>query len=287
MKDRRIKRRKVSYLSTTVSITLVLFLVGLFTLMVYHANQIKNILKENVQVSINFMDDVNEPDIFKIKNRLEEKKSIRSIEYISKEKAQKIMAEKLGEDADEILGYNPYPPSLDIYFNAGYIHPDTLNTFKNKWEANNKVRDVFYQEVVVNNIDRFVRIAGLIVLSLAVIFLLIAVALINSTIRLNLYAKRFLIKSMQLVGATRWFIRKPFILRSMAHGLIGGLIATLLLILVVYFFQGRIPVINFFNHFTFYLAVSGMLLVLGVLITGFSSLFSINKYLKMKLEDLY
>lgn len=255
--------------------------------MVFHANQLKNFLKENVQVSVYFMEEVNEPDIFRLKKNLKDNKAIKSIAYTSKEDARKIMKENLGEDAQEILGYNPYPPSLDIYFKADYANPDTLKSFKEKWGSNTKVREVFYQQALVQNIDRYVRIAGIIVMSLAIIFLIIAIALINSTIRLNLYASRFLIKSMQLVGATRWFIRKPFILRSMFHGVLGGFVATILILLLLFFIQDLIPFIDFFAHGLFYTVVFVSLIIVGCLITGLSGLFSINKYLKMKLEDLY
>ncbi len=255
--------------------------------MVFHANQLKNFLKENVQVSIYFAEDVNEPDVFRLKKSLNDRNAIKNIAYTSKEDAREIMKENLGEDAQEILGYNPYPPSLDIYFNPDYAHPDTLKDFKEEWESNPKVREVFYQQALVQNIDRYLQIAGIIVIGLAVIFLIIAIALINSTIRLNLYASRFLIKSMQLVGATRWFIRKPFIYRSMFHGLLGGFIAIILILLLLYFIQDLIPFIDFFAHGGFYAMVFAGLLVIGCLITGLSGLFSINKYLKMKLEDLY
>ncbi len=255
--------------------------------MIFHGNQVKNFLKENVQVSIYFMKDANEPDIFRIKKSLEDKKAIKEIHYISKQEARQIMAKNLGEEAGELLGYNPYPPSLDVYFNADFTNADTLQQFKEKWEANNQVKEVFYEKALVENIDRYIRIASFIVLGLAVIFLLIAIALINSTIRLSLYSSRFLIKSMQLVGASRWFIRKPFVYRSMLHGLLGGFLASLLLILILYFLQDMVPFMDLFGHSAFYLILFGSMLILGSLITGLSGLFSINKYLKMKLEDLY
>lgn len=262
-------------------------MVGLFTLMIFHANQLKNFLKENVQVSVYFMKDVNEPDILRLKKSLENREGIKRIQYISKKDARKMMANNLGEEAGEILGYNPYPASLDVYFDANYTHPDSISRFQREWEDKTKVKEIFYQQALVQNIDRYVQLAGFIVLGLAVIFLIIAIALINSTIRLNLYAKRFLIKSMQLVGATRWFIRRPFILRSMLNGILGGVFASLLLIILLYFVHGWIPFIDFLAHPVFYGGVFLGLMILGSIITGLSGLFSINKYLKMKLEDLY
>lgn len=285
--EKQPSKRKVSYASTSVSITLVLFLVGIFGLLVYHANQLKDYMKENVQVSIYFVDDVREPDIKRIQSRLEKRSSVDRIQYVSEEEAKKLMRENLGEDAVEVLGYNPYPASLDIYFKADYTHSDTLQQFKNDWEDRSVVREVQYQQALVENIDKNVRIAGAIVLGLAAIFLIIAIALINSTIRLSLFAKRFLIKSMQLVGATRWFIRKPFILRSMLHGLIGAVVAILLLVGVLYGVQDQFPFIDFWKGWPFYTILFPGLIIMGVIITGLSSLFAVNKYLRMKLDDLY
>lgn len=280
-------KRKVSYASTSVSITLVLFLVGIFGLLVFHANQLKDYMKENVQVSIYFVENMREPDIKRIESRLEERPSIDRIKYVSEEEAKELMKKNLGEDAVEVLGYNPYPASLDVYFKADYAHSDTLEQFQSEWEGKPDVREVQYQKALVQNIDKNVRIAGAIVLGLAIIFLIIAIVLINSTIRLSLFAKRFLIKSMQLVGATRWFIRKPFILRSLLHGLIGGIVATLLLMGMLYFAQEQFPFVNVWKGFSFYLMLFPGLILMGVIITGFSSLFAVNKYLKMKLDDLY
>ena len=287
MAERRIKRRKVSYLSTTISITLVLFLVGIFGLMVFHANQLKNYFKEQVEVSIEFRDNVNEPDIYRLKSQLEERPYVKKVKYLSKEDARKIMKKQMGEDAGEILGYNPYPASLNVYFQSWYTQPDSLVKFKENWSGESRVRNVIYQKEVIENINRYVSIGGAIVLVLAIIFLIVAIALINSTIRLNLYSKRFLIKSMQLVGATRWFIRKPFVLRSMRSGLVGAIAATVLLSIVLYFTKQQFGMINYANYIGFYALLFLIIVLLGLLITGFSSLFSINKYLKMKLEDLY
>lgn len=255
--------------------------------MSFHANQLKDFLKENIQVSLYFLQDVNEPEIFEIRSQLEGYPGIQQISYTSKQEAQELMARNLGEEAGEVLGYNPYPPSLDVYFQAEYARSDTLKAFQQKWQEHRLVRDVYYQEILVSNINRYVRIAGLVVIGLAIIFGFIAFTLINSTIRLNLYAKRFLIKSMQLVGATRWFIRRPFILRAMQSGLLGGLLASLLLGILVATGRPWLPFIGLQAHLLFYAILAAGLMLLGVMVTGIASLVAVNKYLRMRLDDLY
>jgi cell division transport system permease protein len=287
LESRNIKRRRVSYASTTVSITFVLFLVGLFGLMSFHASQLKDFLKENIQVSIYFLQDVDEGEIQQVRNQVTEQAGVTRTAYTSKEEAQELMARNLGEEADDVLGYNPYPPSLDVYFEADYARADTLKAFREDWQEHRLVRDVYYQEVLVSNVNRYVQIAGVVLVGLAAIFGFIAFTLINSTIRLNLYAKRFLIKSMQLVGATRWFIRRPFILRAMRSGLTGGLIASVLLGALLVSVRQWLPFVGVQEHLLFYGALALFLALLGIVITGVASLVAVNKYLRMRLDDLF
>lgn len=281
------RKRRVSYIPTIVSITLVLFLLGMFGLLVFYANQLQTYLKENVQVSVLFMEDAHEPDILKLKTSLEREPHVNDVEFISKEEAKAQMKEDLGDNALEILGYNPFPPSLDVYFEAEYAHADSIMAFKQEMEEQQDVKEVYYQETLIKNIDQNVRIAGAVILVLAVIFLLIAIALINSTIRLSLYSKRFLIKTMQLIGATWWFIRKPFILRAVLHGFLGAIFAALLLAGSLYIVKRQFPFITLFQTYEFYAILLGIMMVLGILIAGITSFFSVNKYLRMRLEDLY
>ncbi len=287
MANRNIKRKRVSYASTTISITFVLLLIGLFGLMSFHANQLKDFLKENLQVSIYLLQDTKEPTILQIRSQIQEQPSVTRVSYTSKEEARELMAKNLGQEAGEVLGYNPYPPSLDVYFKSEYARADTIAAFAKNWEEHRLVKDVNYQQVLINNINRYVRISGLVIAGLAVIFGFIAFTLINSTIRLNMYAKRFLIKSMQLVGAGRWFIRKPFILRAMRSGAIGGLLACLFLTILILMARQWFPFIGLKAHTLFYGMLAGFLILAGVLISGIASLVAVNKYLKMRLDDLF
>jgi len=281
------RKRRVSYIPTIVSITLVLFLLGIFGLLVFSANQLQTYLKENVQVSVLFMEDTHEPDILKLKTSLEREPHINDVKFISKEQAKSEMKENLGENALEILGYNPFPPSLDVFFEAEHAQTDSIMAFKQAMEEKQAVKEVYYQETLIENIEQNVRIAGAVILVLAVIFLLIAIAFINSTIRLSLYSKRFLIKTMQLIGATWWFIRKPFILRAVLNGFLGAIFAALLLAGSMYIVKRQFPFINLFQTYEFYAILFGLMMIVGILIAGITSFFSVNKYLRMRLEDLY
>jgi cell division transport system permease protein len=201
--------------------------------------------------------------------------------------AAKNLKEDLGEDFVQYLGHNPLLPSLDVYMKENYANTDSIKTFIEKISKNNKIKEVVYQESLIDMVNKNVRIIGIIVLAFAVILLIIAVALINNTIRLAIYSQRFLIKSMQLIGATKNFIRKPFITYGIIHGLLGSLIAILLLILTLKFAQQQIPELVFLrNWFEFAVIFLGVILI-GILISGLSTYFAVTKYLKAQSNDLY
>jgi cell division transport system permease protein len=269
-----------------VSITLVLFLTGLFSLLIIYADQLKNFLKENVQVSIIFRDETKEADIVRLRKMLESETSVLKTEYLSKEKAYEIMTEELGRDAVKILGFNPFPSSLDVYFKSDYAQVDSIELFKKKIEQMSYVKEVSYQKVILENIDKNVRVGAMVILVFMLLFLLTAIILINNTIRLTLYSKRFIIKSMQFVGATQSFIRKPFILTAVKFGIIGGVIANALLILLIILFDHKLPY-SVISDIRINILLSIGLILFGAIITFFSSFFSVKRYIRLKLDDLY
>jgi cell division transport system permease protein len=282
----KLRRKKASYFSPLVSITLVLFLTGLFGLLIFYADKLKDFLKENVQVSIIFRDDTKEPDIFRIQKMMQNETFIIKTDYVSKDEARKIMIKELGEDAVNILGFNPFPSSLDVYFKASYAQVDSIDAFKVKMEKYPFVKEVSYQRVILENIDKNVKIIATVILGFMLIFLLIAIVLINNTIRLTLFSKRFLIKSMQLVGATQGFIRKPFIIKAINFGILGGVIANILLAVLIYLLNKYLPY-TVIGNFKLNILLALLLIVFGIIITFFSSYFSVKRYLKLKLDDLY
>jgi cell division transport system permease protein len=252
-----------------------------------HAKNLSKYVKENIVLNVIVNDGTSEGDVLSLQKDLEKDPYVLRTEYISKELAAKNLKEDLGEDFVQYLGHNPLLPSLDVYMKENYANTDSIKTFIEKISKNNKIKEVVYQESLIDMVNKNVRIIGMIVLAFAVILLIIAVALINNTIRLAIYSQRFLIKSMQLIGATKNFIRKPFITYGIIHGLLGSLIAILLLILTLKFAQQQIPELVFLrNWFEFAVIFLGVILI-GILISGLSTYFAVTKYLKAQSNDLY
>jgi len=240
------RRLQSSYITTVVSISLVLFMLGLLGLIIFHAKKLSDYVKENIGFSIIMKENVKEAGIIKLQKTLDATDYIKSTEYITKEQAAKEFTEELGEDFTSFLGYNPLLPTIEVRFKAAYANNDSLSVIKDKILADENVKEVFYHESLVNVVNKNVRKIGIIIFGFSALLLIIAIALINNTIRLSVYSKRFIIRSMQLVGATRQFISKPFILKGVLQGIIGSFIAILLLIGIVYNFlyQMQIPIIR-------------------------------------------
>jgi len=245
----------------------------------------KEKIKEDVALSIYFSDEVTEPDIIKVQEKLESEHYVKEAKYISKEEGVKLWP--LGAQGVKLLGFNPIPNSIDVHFNPGFVVFDSLNAVKTALEKNPGVREVQFDQNVVANIDRFVSIAGIVLGLLALLMALISIALINSAIRLNMYSRRFLIKSMQLVGATKNFIRKPFIFTGLITGICSALFAGALLSACIYLLSRKFDFLSMLNNYVEMGIVVLAMLIAGALITGLSSYFAINKYLKLKLDDLF
>ena len=281
------RKTKSVYVSTVISIPLVLLVTGMLGLLLVHAKNLSKYVKENIVLNVIVNDGTSEGDVLSLQKDLEKDPYVLRSVYISKEIAAKNLKEDLGEDFVQYLGHNPLLPSLDVYMKENYANTDSIKTFIEKISKNNRIKEVVYQESLIDMVNKNVRIIGMIVLAFAVILLIIAVALINNTIRLAIYSQRFLIKSMQLIGATKNFIRKPFITYGIIHGLLGSLIAILLLILTLKFAQQQIPELVFLrNWFEFAVIFLGVICI-GILISGFSTYFAVTKYLKAQSNDLY
>ena len=281
------RKTKSVYVSTVISIALVLLVTGMLGLLLVHAKNLSKYVKENIVLNVIVNDGTSEGDVLTLQKDLDKDPYVLRSEYISKEIAAKNLKADLGEDFVQYLGHNPLLPSLDVYMKENYANTDSIKTFIEKISKNNKIKEVVYQESLIDMVNKNVRIIGIIVLAFPVILLIIAVALINNTIRLAIYSQRFLIKSMQLIGATKNFIRTPFLTYGVIHGLLGSLIAILLLILTLKFAQQQIPELIFLrNWFEFAVIFLGVIL-LGILISGLSTYFAVTKYLKAQSNDLY
>ena len=281
------KKTKSVYVSTVISIALVLLMTGLLGLILVHAKNLSKYVKENIVLNVIVNGNVNEGDVLSLQKDIEKDSYVLRTEYVSKELAAKNLKEDLGEDFVEYLGHNPLLPSIDIYLKEQYANSDSIQPFINKLEKNSRVKEVVYQESLIDMVNNNIRIISMIVLAFAVILMVIAVALINNTIRLAIYSQRFLIKSMQLIGATKSFIRKPYILYGIIHGLIGALIAILLLIFALQFAQKQVPELIFLRNWYEFGAIFIIVVILGILISGLSTYFAVTKYLKAKSHSLY
>ncbi|HLS96593.1 cell division transport system permease protein [Sphingobacterium allocomposti] len=283
----RRKKTKSVYVSTVISIALVLLMTGLLGLILVHAKNLSKYVKENIVLNIIVNDNVNEGDVLAMQKDIEKDPYVLRTEYISKELAAKNLKEDLGEDFVEYLGHNPLLPSIDVYLKEQYANTDSIQTFIQKASKNSRVKEVVYQESLIDMVNKNIRIIGIVILAFTVVLLIIAVALINNTIRLAIYSQRFLIKSMQLIGATKNFIRKPYLLYGIFHGLLGALIAILLLIFTLQFAQKQIPDLVFLRNWYEFGAIFLIVVLLGVLISGFSTYFAVTKYLRAKSHSLY
>jgi len=281
------RRLKGSYITTVVSISLVLFMLGLLGLILLHTKKLSDYVKENIGFSIIMKDNVKEAGIIQLQKILDATSYVKSTEYVTKEEAAQQFKEELGEDFTSFLGYNPLLPTIEVRFRAEYANNDSLAIIKDKILANNNVKEVWYQESLVDVVNSNLRKIGLIILGFSGLLLLISIALINNTIRLSVYSKRFLIRSMLLVGATRSFISRPFIWKGIIQGIAGAFLAIFLLAGLIFLSQKEFPELVSLQEIDLYLSLFGIVILLGIVITWFSNFFAVKKYIKIKTDFLY
>ncbi len=278
---------KTFYISTIFSISLVLLMVGLLGLIVLHAKNLSNFVKENIVLNVILDEQAKDADIFKLQKEIEKNPAIKDTEYISKELAARNLSKDLGEDFIKFLGYNPLTASIDVYLRAEYATNDEIQKFTRRLKSKDFVKEVVYQESLVDLVNQNLKSISLIIVAFGGALLLIAIALINNTIRLAMYSQRFIIRSMQLVGATRGFIRKPFIITGILHGLLGALIAIAILIGALFLARNEVPDLIILEDYTEFAILFFGILSMGVLISFFSTFFAVNKYLNQHIDDLY
>ncbi len=276
------------YLSTVVSISLVLLMIGLLALIILHAKNLSTYVKENILFSVLVKEGTNEVDVLQLQKEIELYDAVKSTQYVNQEAAAKSLTEELGgEDFIKFLGYNPLLSSIDVYLKADYSTADSILIIQEQLEQNELVDEVYYQSSLVQYVDKNVRSISMVILGIGFVFLVVAFALINNTIRLSIYSQRFIIKSMQLVGATGAFIRKPFLIYGALHGLLAGLVATIFLIGILYLAQQQIPELVILQSFFEFFVVFIFVIVSGVLISVISTYFSVTKFLSIKTNELY
>lgn len=280
-------RLRTSYISTIVSIALVLYLLGILGIIVLHARKISILVRENIGFTVFINDNVKEADIKLIQKNLDASKFVKSTEYINKEKAAKILMQDLGEDFVSFLGYIPLLPSIEVHLKANYTNADSIAKIEQALLKNKQIKEVFYQKSLIEEVNENIKRVSYIILGISVLLLIISFALINNTIRLSVYSKRFIIKSMQLIGATQGFIRRPFIWHGITQGLIGAILSIGSLVLTIRFIHLRFPELINLNEIDLYLLLFLSVLLSGVLIAWICTYMAIRKYLKIKTDYLY
>ena len=281
------KKTKTIYVSTVISISLVLLMVGLLGLILVHGKNLSNYVKENIVLNVIINEGTKEVDILSLQKQIEGNNYVKSTQYISKEIAARNLTKDLGEDFIRFLGYNPLLSSIDVYLKADYANNQSIEILSKTLRKNPLINEVRYQKSLVDMINQNIKTISLVIFGFGLVLLIIAIALINNTIRLAIYSQRFLIKSMQLVGATRGFIRKPFIIYGALHGFIAGLIAIILLVLTLYFAQQQIPELEILTNYIEFGIVFIAVIGVGIFISCLSTFFAVTKYSKLKIYDLY
>jgi len=276
-----------SYITLVISVSLVLFLLGVLGLVLINAHGLSKYFRENLSFSVILDEDAREADIRMLQRDLDAKEYVKSTQYISKEQAAAKLREDLGEDFVNFLGYNPLSSTIDVYLYANYTHPDSVKKIEKYILEYPIVKEVYYQESLLYLINENVQKVSIFLSVISLFLFLIALTIINNTIRLSIYSKRFLIRTMQLVGATRAFVRKPFLVRSVIHGLIAALIALILLMSLIYLIEEEFFRLLSFENIYLLLVLAGAIIILGIIISVVSSYFSVNKYLSMSEDKLY
>ncbi|WP_430811375.1 MULTISPECIES: cell division protein FtsX [unclassified Carboxylicivirga] len=281
------RKLRSSYITTTISIALVLFLLGIIGLLLLNAQRLSNYVKENIGFTILIKDNAREAEVKRLEKLLSTSPFIKQTEYVDKDRAAEELKEELGEDFVEFLGYNPLLSSIDVKLFAPYANPDSLVKVEAVIMEFPQVKEVIYQKNLIHLVHQNVKPIAFYLGLFSLMLLLIAITLINNTIRMSVYSKRFIIRTMQLVGATKSFIRRPILWGSVLHGFVGAVLAIALLTIMIYLSSKELAGVIGFNNMDLILILFAMVILLGVFITLLSTFFAVNKYLNLRTDDLY
>lgn len=282
------KRRLISsYFSVVISISLVLFLLGLLGLLVLNTKKVADHFKEQIALTVYLKDTAKEVEIEQLKKSLAMAEYTKSSTFISKEEAAEEHSKEIGEDFMEFLGYNPLQNSIDVYMKADYVSPEQIDTIAAELTAKNFVDEVVYDKPLISLLNDNVKKISFWILIVSGIFTFIAVLLINSSIRLAVYSKRFIIKTMQMVGATKTFIRSPFIWQSVKLGIIGAVLALIGMAVVLYYLNSTFPELELLKDISLLSALFIGIFLMGILITWLSTFFATSRFLNLKTDELY
>ncbi len=281
------QKLKTSSVTVVISLALVLFMLGLLGLVVINAKKLSNHIKENVGFQVVLKDTTTQAELDILKQEISSSAFTKEVAYISKDEAAKKLQKDLGEDFITFLGYNPLLSSLDVKLNSDYANIDSLAGFEKQIMQKHFVKEVIYHKDMIKQVNDNAKVISIYILIFSGLLLIVAIALINNTIRLSIYAKRFLIRTMYLVGATQGFIRMPFILKGVRQGVIAGLLAGFLLAGFLVLSTNYIPDLLQLQDPNLLAVLFGGIVALGVLISGLSAALSVSRYLRLKTDDLY
>ncbi len=292
----KIRKKKLGsypYISVVLSITLALFVIGIFGMLVIYSKELERVVQENVKIQVylkNHLTDAQRTQVEKnlySKNFLPKTNKDKAVQFISKDEAAKQFIQETGEDFQKFLGENPLRDAFLVGIDPSYQDNASMLKIKTEVEAISGVFQVYYVENVIESVNKNVTKIGFVLIGIASILFITVVMLINNTLRLALFSQRFLIRSMQLVGAKKWFIQQPFLLRASLHGLIAGTIASALLITLISYANKRVEDLQLIQNNERLLLLAVGLIVLGIVVALLSTQRAVSKYLKLSLDELY
>jgi len=281
------RRLFTSYFSVVLSIALVLFLLGLLGLLVLNSKKVGDYFKEQIPIVVFLKDTAKEVEVTQLKQSLALAEYTKEATYVTKEEAAEEHSEVIGEDFMEYLGDNPLQNSIDVRVLASFVTPEKIDEIVTDIKSKTFVDDVVYDKPLIEKLDSNVRKISFWMLVIAGVFLVIAILLINSSIRLSVYAKRFTIKTMQMVGATKRFIRRPFVWRSVRLGIIGAIVAILGVAAVIYYADKSFPELQIIQDKLLLGALFLFIFLMGLIITWLSTYFATQRFLNLRTDDLY
>ena len=276
-----------SRLTSIISISLVIFLIGLTTTLVLFAGDLSVAVRENITLSVVLNEDAKASDVQKLQKKIDAEEYTKSTEYIDKERAISELTEELGHDPTEFLGYNPLLASLELKLVSEYANNDSISKIEKALRRLPEVREVIYQKNLVQAVNDSVQRISVVLLALSVLLLIVSYALISNTVRLSIYAKRFLIHTMKLVGATGRFIRRPFLAQGMLMGLLSSFIAMGMLSLSMFWAQSEVGNMLSTEFIDSILISFAVMIIAGLLITFVSTYISVSRYLRLSLDSMY
>ena len=274
-------------MSIVISMSLVLFVLGVLGFLLINANRLSNHVKQNIGFSVMIKEGVKDVDIMQLQKLIDSKAYSLESDWVTKEDAAKGLQEQLGEDFIAFLGYNPLLESIDIKLKASYANPDSLLILQQQLTKNDLIHEVFYQKDLVEKINENIRKMSIFLLSFCILLFILSFTLINNTIRLTVYSKRFLIRTMKLVGATNKFIKGPFLSDSIYNGVYSSLVAICMLLAVFQLLQSDMPDFLNIQDFKSMGIIFACIFVAGILFTWLSTFFALKKYLRIKESEIY